>query len=138
MRFSHVHLMKASTLKRFLRLDGFREHLELHRVDCLASHGSLDNYRFAKEHLEALSDEQLKPPRLITGRDLIEQGFAPGASFGVVLHEVETAQLDGAIATREQALEFAIGRLRELRAQPAEAALQEHGFEPRINADERG
>jgi poly(A) polymerase len=116
MRFSHVHLMKSSTLKRFLRLDGFQEHLELHRVDCLSSHGSLVNYRFAKEELEALSDEQLKPPRLITGRDLIEQGFAPGASFGVVLHEVETAQLDGAIATREQALDFAIRRLEELSA----------------------
>jgi putative nucleotidyltransferase with HDIG domain len=138
MRFSHVHLMKASTLKRFLRLDGFREHLELHRVDCLASHGSLDNYRFAKEQLETLNEEQLKPPRLITGQDLIEHGFAPGASFGVVLHEVETAQLDGAITTREQALDFAIRRLRQLGARPADAAIREHDLEPRMNVDERG
>lgn len=133
MRFSHVHLMKPSTLKRFLRLDGFREHLELHRVDCLSSHGSLDNYRFAKEQLGTLNEEQLKPPRLITGRDLIEQGFAPGAGFGAVLHELETAQLDGAIATREQALEFAIRRMRELGS-----TAQEHDFEPRMKADERG
>jgi hypothetical protein len=111
--------------------------LELHRVDCLASHGSLDNYRFAKEQLETLNEEQLKPPRLITGQDLIEHGFAPGASFGVVLHEVETAQLDGAIATREQALDFAIRRLRQLDARPANAAIRVHGSEPRINADER-
>jgi poly(A) polymerase len=130
MRFSHMHLMKQSTLKRFLRLDGFREHLELHRVDCLASHGSLENYRFAREQLEALSDEQLKPPRLITGRDLIEQGFAPGASFGAVLHELETAQLDGTIATHEQALDFANRRLRELSSRPAEAA-QEREFRAR-------
>jgi putative nucleotidyltransferase with HDIG domain len=133
MRFSHVHLMKPSTLKRFLRMDGFREHLELHRVDCLSSHGSLDNYRFAKQQSEALSDQQLKPPRLITGRDLIEHGFAPGAGFGTVLHEVETAQLDGIITTREQALELAIRRLREL-----SSAAKRHGSGPRMNADERG
>jgi len=133
MRFSHVHLMKPSTLKRFLRLDGFQEHLELHRVDCLSSHRNLDNYRFAKEQLEALSDEQLKPPRLITGSDLIEQGFAPGASFGVVLHELETAQLDGAIATREQAIDFAIRRLKQLGS-----TLEGRDFGPRMNADERG
>ena len=49
MRFSNVHDMRESTLKRFLRLPGFDEHLELHRLDCLSSHGSLANYEFARE-----------------------------------------------------------------------------------------
>jgi poly(A) polymerase len=114
MRFSHVHLMKQSTLKRFLRLDRFSEHLELHRVDCLSSHGSLDNCRYAKEQFEALDQEQLRPARLITGADLIERGFVPGPAFGVVLLEIETAQLEGTISTREQALEFSMHRLDEL------------------------
>ena len=114
MRFSHVHQMKQSTLKRFLRLPDFNEHLELHRVDCLSSHGGLDNFHFAKQQFAALSDEQLHPPRLITGQDLIERGFAAGANFRVVLQEVETGQLEGAITTREQALELAVRRLTEL------------------------
>ncbi len=34
MRFTHVHQMRESTLKRMLRMDRFEEHLELHRLDC--------------------------------------------------------------------------------------------------------
>ena len=39
MRFGDVEKMKDSTLKRFFRLPNFGEHLELHRLDCLSSHG---------------------------------------------------------------------------------------------------
>ena len=107
LRFMHAHEMKVSTLKRFMRLDRFEEHLELHRLDCLASHGALDNYDLVKARYEALEPEELKPEPLLTGHDLIRAGFSPGVEFGRVLRRVETAQLDGAVTTYEEALELA-------------------------------
>ncbi|HEX6545858.1 MAG TPA: CCA tRNA nucleotidyltransferase [Bryobacteraceae bacterium] len=107
MRFKDVRQMRQSTLKRFLRLPDFNEHLELHRVDCMASHGGLDCWRFARESMETVSEEELRPPRLLTGRDLIDEGYKPGPAFGRVLEEVETAQLEGTIHSKEEALAVA-------------------------------
>jgi poly(A) polymerase len=107
MKFKDVLQMRKSTLKRFMRLPCFDEHLELHRIDCLASHGNLDNWEFVKERLEETPQEDLHPARLLTGRDLIAAGFRPGPKFGRALEEVETAQLEGQITTREQALALA-------------------------------
>jgi poly(A) polymerase len=106
MRFSHVHEMRESKLKRFLRLPGFDEHLALHRLDCLSSHGNLDNYDFARERLEQAEPEQLRPPRLLTGHDLIAAGYEPGPEFSKLLEIVEDAQLEGAVRTREEAMEL--------------------------------
>lgn len=107
LRFMDVKRMKESTLRRFLRIDGFEEHLELHRLDCLASHGNLANYDFMRAKLEEFPDEQLRPPLLITGRDLIAEGYLPGPGFRVALDAVEDAQLEGRILTREEALALA-------------------------------
>jgi poly(A) polymerase len=107
LRFIDVMRMKPSTLKRFIRLPKFEEHLELHRLDCLASHGNLDAYEFVRRfHLET-PPEQIRPPRLVTGEDLKEMGFQPGPRFREVLQLVEDAQLDGRLTTREEALDFA-------------------------------
>lgn len=108
MRFKDVPRMKESTLKRFLRLPKFEEHLELHRLDCLASHGQLDNYQLVRRKLEELPAEQLKPKPLITGADLIAEGYTPGPIFSKILTAVEDAQLEAAIATREDALDFVL------------------------------
>ena len=108
MRFKDVFAMRESTLKRFLRLPGFEEHLELHRLDCLASHGKLDSYEFVERKLSELTPEQLRPARLLTGNDLIAAGFRPGPGFSKALEAVETAQLEGTVATTEQALELAV------------------------------
>ncbi len=107
MRFKDVHQMKASTLKRFLRLPHFEEHLELHRLDCLASNGHTETYHLLHAKLAELGEEDLRPARLITGSDLINEGYAPGPEFGRALDAVETAQLEGEIQTREQALALA-------------------------------
>lgn len=108
MRFSDVPHMKTSTLKRFFRLEGFPEHLALHRMDCRASSldmtGHLENYYFAKERFEAMPEEQVHPEPLVTGRDLIAAGYKPGPAFKAMLLAVEEAQLEGAIATAEEAL----------------------------------
>ena len=112
MRFSHVHEMRESKLKRFLRMPRFDEHLALHRLDCLASHGDVTNYRFARERFQSAEPEQLRPARLLTGHDLIAAGYRPGPEFSRLLDMVEDAQLEGAIRTREEALELVRSRAR--------------------------
>jgi poly(A) polymerase len=106
MRFKDVPQMKASTLKRFVRLDRFDEHLELHRLDCSSSHGHLDNYEVVRRFLADTPPEQVRPPRLLTGDDLISLGYAPGPPFHAILEAVEEAQLNGKVSTREEALRF--------------------------------
>jgi tRNA nucleotidyltransferase/poly(A) polymerase len=106
MRFSHVHEMRESTLKRVLRMNLFEEHLELHRLDCESSHGNLDNYAFAKTKYEQSPVEVLRPERLLTGRDLIELGYHPGPDFARMLEAVEDAQLESRIRSKEEAVEL--------------------------------
>ena len=107
MRFKDVMAMRASTLKRFLRLPEFNEHLELHRLDTQASNGYTAAYDFVREQLAHLGQEELRPPRLLTGRDLIGAGYLPGPPFSRALEAVETAQLEGEVATKEEALAVA-------------------------------
>ena len=97
MRFKDVPQMKVSTLKRFVRLDRFDEHLELHRLDCSSSHGHLNNYEFVRRFLADTPPEQVRPPRLLTGDDLITLGHAPGPTFHAILEAVEEAQLSGRV-----------------------------------------
>jgi poly(A) polymerase len=104
MRFMDVQRMKASTLKRFLRLERFDEHLALHRMDCLAGSGNLGNWEFVRERSLAMPEEEVRPKPLITGRDLIAAGYKPGAGFKEMLLAVEDAQLEGVIGTAEEAM----------------------------------
>jgi poly(A) polymerase len=114
MTFMHVRDMRPSRLKRFLRQPAFDLHLELHRLDCLGSHGMLDNHTFCREKLTALSAEQLHPPRLLTGDDLIALGFVPGPLFKKMLDAVEDAQLNGEIRTHSEAQRLVkCGRFRD-------------------------
>ena len=106
MRFADVQRMKQSTLKKFLRLPAFEEHLELHRIDCLSSHGQLDSYEYSREQLRSLPPEAIRPTPLITGRDLIEAGYEPGPRFKEILTAIEDAQLEGRLASREAAMEY--------------------------------
>jgi len=107
MRFADVQKMKDSTFKRFVRLADFDEHLALHRLDCLASHGKLDLYDYTRERLAAIPHGAVRPTPLITGHDLIAAGFLPGPRFAEILAAVEDAQLEGMIATRDEAMGFA-------------------------------
>ena len=106
MRISHVLQMRLSTLVRLLREPHFPELLELHRADCLASHGKLDLYEFCQEQLAELKKEHLRPPALLTGNDLIALGFAPGPVFKEILAAVEDAQLEGQLDSYQAALRF--------------------------------
>ena len=106
MRFADVTRMKESTLKRFLRLPRFDEHLELHRMDCQSSHGDLSLYKFAKEKFESIPPGAIRPALLVSGDDLIAEGYAPGPQFKEILSAVEDAQLEGEVTTAADAMSF--------------------------------
>jgi poly(A) polymerase len=106
MRFADTPRMKTSTLKRFFRLANFEQHLALHRMDCLAGSGNLDHWEFARERYAAMPEDAVRPMPLITGRELIAAGYAPGVGFKQMLRAVEDAQLEGVLGTAEDALAF--------------------------------
>jgi poly(A) polymerase len=106
MRFGHATRMKESTLKKFLRMPAFDQHLALHRADCLASHRNLSTYEFVRQKLSEIPPEKMRPSPLVTGDDLIAAGHIPGPKFREILTAVEDAQLEGRLLSRDQALEF--------------------------------
>ena len=110
MKFGAVEEMRASTLKKFVRLPRFEEHLTLHRLDCLSSHRHLDSYEFVRRFLEVTPPEQVRPERLLTGDDLQTMGFQPSPLFSRILRALEDAQLEGQIATREEAEKYVLSR----------------------------
>jgi poly(A) polymerase len=106
MRFADVARMKDSTLKKFLRMAHFDEHLELHRLDCQASHGDLTLYQFTRDKMASMPPEAIRPAPLITGDDLIAAGHKPGPRFKEILAAVEDAQLEGRLENKAQAMEL--------------------------------
>jgi poly(A) polymerase len=106
MSFKDVPNMRVATLKRMMARPTFEEELELHRVDCLASHGMLDNHAMLIAKREEFGREPLIPEPLITGHDLIALGMKPGKHFAEILQAVQTRQLEGSLTSREEALEW--------------------------------
>jgi poly(A) polymerase len=106
MRFADAERMKASTLKRFFRLEAFEEHLALHRMDCLAASGNLDHWNFVRNRWQTMPEETVRPRPMLTGRELIAAGYAPGPAFKQMLRTVEDAQLEGVISTSEEAMQL--------------------------------
>jgi poly(A) polymerase len=106
MVFKDVPKMRLAKLKRFMARPTFVEELELHRVDCASSHGMLDNYEFLQQKREEFVNEPIIPPALVRGEDLIALGLKPGPKFGEILEAVETRQLEGALTSREEALDW--------------------------------
>lgn len=106
MVFMNVQEMRPARLKRFLRMPDFHLHLQLHRLDCLASHGMLDNYEVCLEQLQNLEQDELHPPRLLTGDDLLAMGFAPGKLIGEILRALEEEQLEDRVYGTEEAVAF--------------------------------
>lgn len=109
----HYHLrladalrMRPSTLKRMLAEDGFDELLSLALMDAFASSSYLGFYHFCRRAMRLHAPEQLRPPRLIGGADLIAMGFAPGPAFKTILKEVEDLQLDGELRDHDAAIAY--------------------------------
>jgi poly(A) polymerase len=106
MRFGDAMKMKESTLKKFMRLRDFDEHMALHRADCLASHRNLTTYEFIRQRRAEIPPEKMRPAPLVNGKDLIAAGHVPGPKFKEILSAVEDAQLEGRLPSRDAALEF--------------------------------
>jgi len=116
MRFKDVARMKPATLKRFVRLPRFEEHMALHRLDCISSNRNLEAYEFVREFIRRTPPEVVRPAKLLTGNDLLELGYVPGPQLGRILAAVEEAQLDGELLDREQAVSFVERRFRKEKA----------------------
>lgn len=108
LKFKDVFNMRESTLKRFLSLPYFEEHMQMHLADCMASHGQTDAYDFIREKMEEYGREEIKPPPLLSGRDLIDLGYSPGPVFSEILGRVEELQLENRLASKEEALDFVL------------------------------
>jgi poly(A) polymerase len=106
MVFKDVPKMRVAKLKRFMARPTFPDELELHRVDCASSHGMLDNYEFLLQKRDEFSQEPIIPPPLVRGDDLLALGMKPGPKIGEILEAVETRQLEGALHSREEALDW--------------------------------
>lgn len=107
MKFANVKEMRLGKLKQFVARNIFPTELELHRIDCLASHGKLDLYHFLKQQMKTFEKEELKPKRILTGDDLISLGMKPGPAMKEILAEAYALQLEGKIKDRKQGLEWA-------------------------------
>jgi tRNA nucleotidyltransferase/poly(A) polymerase len=106
MVFKDTPNMRPAKLRRFMGRQNFPLELELHRVDCLGSHGDLQTYDLLVDKQREFENEPIIPPPLLTGRDLIALGLKPGPRFGEILEAVQTAQLDGEIKDRAGALKL--------------------------------
>ena len=107
MYFKDARNMRESTLKALFASPGFEQLAALHKADALASWGNLEGYEYVMERRRTMPPEEAAPPRLVTGDDLVEMGYAPGPLFGEVLAAVREAQLDGQVRTRDEALALA-------------------------------
>ncbi|MCX7934401.1 MAG: CCA tRNA nucleotidyltransferase, partial [Planctomycetota bacterium] len=112
-RFATLRRMRLAKLRRWLQEPLFPLHLELHRLDCLASHGQLENYRFGLEAWQAEQVRPSEPQPLITGKDLLALGYAPGPLIGRILRAVEDARLEGDLTSREEAIRWVIAHYQE-------------------------
>ena len=104
MIFKDVPKMRTAKLKRFMARPTFEDEMQLHRVDCLGSKGDLSNYEFIRTKQTEFANEPLIPPPLLSGRDLIQQGWKAGPELGRILDAIQTLQLEGQLHTTEDAM----------------------------------
>lgn len=104
MVFLQVAKMRRSTLRRYLAHPGFAELHGLHKADRLGGNGDLTTWEIVEEARLGFVEQPAHPPPLVTGQDLIDLGIEPGPIFTKILGEVETAQLEDEVSTREEAL----------------------------------
>jgi poly(A) polymerase len=98
--------MRPATLKRMLAEDGFDELMDVAFMDAMASSSYLGFWHFCRNAMSTMTAEEIRPPRLIGGDDLKQLGFTPGPKFKAILKDVEDQQLDGLLATRDDALDY--------------------------------
>lgn len=104
--FSTLRKMRKSKLRRWLQDGSFPLHLELHRLDCLASHAMLGNWWFGVGAWKEEMEREPEPEPLLRGGDIVAMGVKAGPEVGRLLRLVEDARLEGEIGSQKEALEF--------------------------------
>jgi poly(A) polymerase len=122
MQFKDVKQMRKATLRRLLLRETFPLELELHRLDCLGSHGSLDHYEFLVQQAEELKKKPAIRPPLLTGNDLIGLGMKPGPAMGVLLAEIREKQLQDELKTPRQAKTWVKKQIQKIEPQRRKGA----------------
>ncbi|MCB1126107.1 MAG: CCA tRNA nucleotidyltransferase [Verrucomicrobiae bacterium] len=113
MQFKDAPRMRKATLRRMLLRPTFPLELELHRLDCLGSHGQLETWNFVRAAARELAAKPEVLPPLLTGHDLMTLGVAPGPEMGRLLAEVRDRQLGEELTAKEEALEWVRNCLRQ-------------------------
>jgi len=108
MAFTQIREWRPAKLRRFLTGDLAERHLDLHRLDCLGAHGMLETHDWCRERREEILSEPPPPERVLTGRDLMAAGYPQGPQIGKVLAAVEDECLEGRLASKEEAVAWAI------------------------------
>ncbi len=94
-------------LRQFLAYPLLDDLCELFRADAMASTRDLTAYDFVVAAKKDLGEEPALPAPLLTGTDLLSTGLQEGPLIGRVLRRVQEEQLEGTIATKQEALALA-------------------------------
>ena len=116
--------MKQASRMKLIANENFDNLLELHRLDCLSSNGDLSSYEFIKHIQSSTPISQIKPERLIDGKDVMAMGVKPGKMVGKILEEIADQQREGKVTTKEQAVRFAQALIEQDDREKAEIAAQ--------------
>ena len=106
MKFANVKEMRIGKLKQFVARENFGTELDLHKIDCLASHGKLELYHFLKEKVDEFKKEELRPKPILNGHDVMALGIQAGPIMKEILEEVYSLQLEKNFESKEDALEW--------------------------------
>ncbi|MBN1270460.1 MAG: CCA tRNA nucleotidyltransferase [Kiritimatiellae bacterium] len=118
MRFMDARRMREATLRRLVGAPTFSVELELHRLDCVCSHGDLANYDYLADYQRKLAAEPVLPPRWVTGRDVLDLGVPEGPQVGQWLERCYDLQLEGGARDRDELLAWLRARLAEIHHEP--------------------
>lgn len=113
MRYMEVKNMKQSTLRRLVGAPTYPTEIELHRLDCLGSHGGLDNYELVKEFEEKVKSEPILPKPWINGHDIINLGISSGPKIGKWHKRAYEAQLNGDFKSKEDLYDWLESKIRK-------------------------
>lgn len=98
-------------LKRLLAHPLVEDLLKLMRVERLTNNADLKPVLFCEDYLRKTPPEEINPPPLISGADLITLGLKPSPQFKELLEAVRDAQLNNEIQTKEDAMALIQERL---------------------------
>ncbi|MCA8996634.1 MAG: CCA tRNA nucleotidyltransferase [Planctomycetaceae bacterium] len=103
--------LSLAELKRLAAHEEFSALIHLERTFSQVTGKDPAPFERIDEFLKQTSPNQIDPPELLTGQDLISQGLKPGKMFKELLEIVRVAQLNEEISTKDEALTLVKDRL---------------------------